>query len=96
MEVRLIYDDMGIFSLPRDYNEQLAARGHPVPGVQPLCPVMSLRLNNRGPPEAVMIIDGKVGFTGGINLADKLHQPRERFGHWKDSAILLEGTRCGP
>ena len=38
-----------------------------------------------------MIIDGKVGFTGGINLADEYINRRERFGHWKDSAILLEG-----
>jgi cardiolipin synthase len=38
-----------------------------------------------------MIIDGKVGFTGGINLADEYINQRERFGHWKDNAILLRG-----
>ena len=91
VEVRLIYDDMGcIFSLPRDYNEQLAARGIQCRVFNRFVPVMSLRLNNRD-HRKLMIIDGKVGFTGGINLADEYINQRERFGHWKDSAILLEG-----
>lgn len=91
VEVRLIYDDMGcIFSLPRDYNEQLAARGIQCRVFNRFVPIMSLRLNNRD-HRKLMIIDGKVGFTGGINLADEYINRRERFGHWKDSAILLEG-----
>ena len=51
---------------------------------------MSLRLNNRD-HRKMMIIDGKVAFTGGMNLADEYINARMRFGHWKDSAILLEG-----
>ncbi len=51
---------------------------------------MTLRLNNRD-HRKLLIIDGKVGFTGGINLADEYINQKERFGHWKDSAILLEG-----
>ena len=39
----------------------------------------------------MMIIDGKVGFTGGLNLSDEYINQKERFGHWKDSAILLAG-----
>ena len=51
---------------------------------------MSARLNNRD-HRKLLIIDGKVGFTGGINLADEYINRRERFGHWKDTAIMLEG-----
>ena len=91
VEVRLIYDDMGcMFTLPRDYNEQLAARGIQCRVFNRFLPVMTLRLNNRD-HRKLMIIDGKVGFTGGINLADEYINVNERFGHWKDSAILLEG-----
>ena len=91
VEVRLIYDDMGcMFTLPRDYNEQMAARGIQCRVFNRFVPVMTLRLNNRD-HRKLMIIDGQVGFTGGINLADEYINQRERFGHWKDSVILLEG-----
>ncbi len=91
VDVRLIYDDMGcMFTLPRDYNEQMEKKGIQCRVFNRFLPVMTLRLNNRD-HRKLMIIDGKVGFTGGINLADEYINLRERFGHWKDSAILLEG-----
>ena len=91
VDVRVIYDDMGcMFSLPRDYNEFLASKGIQCQVFNRFLPVMTLRLNNRD-HRKLMIIDGKVGFTGGINLADEYINEWERFGHWKDSAILLEG-----
>lgn len=91
VEVRVIYDDMGcMFTLPRDYDEQLTAKGIQCRVFNRFVPVMTLRLNNRD-HRKLMIIDGKVGFTGGINLADEYINVKERFGHWKDSAIFLEG-----
>ena len=91
VEVRVIYDDMGcMFTLPRDYNETLAKKGIQCRVFNRFLPVMSLRLNNRD-HRKFLIIDGKVGFTGGINLADEYINVKERFGHWKDSALLLEG-----
>jgi len=91
VEVRVIYDDMGcMFTLPRDYDQQLAAKGIQCRVFNRFVPVMTLRLNNRD-HRKLMIVDGKVGFTGGINLADEYINQRERFGHWKDSVILLEG-----
>ena len=78
VEVRLIYDDMGcMFTLPRDYNEQMAARGIQCRVFNRFVPVMSLRFNNRD-HRKFLIIDGKVGFTGGINLADEYINRRER------------------
>lgn len=91
VEVRVLYDDFGcMFTLPRDYNETLNKKGIQCRVFNRLTPVMSLRLNNRD-HRKLLIIDGKVGFTGGFNLADEYINVRERFGHWKDSAILLEG-----
>ncbi len=91
VEVRVLYDDFGcMFTLPRDYNEVLLKKGIQCRVFNRLMPVMSLRLNNRD-HRKLLIIDGMVGFTGGINLADEYINVRERFGHWKDSAILLEG-----
>lgn len=91
VEVRVLYDDFGcMFTLPRDYNETLTKKGIQCRVFNRLMPVMSLRLNNRD-HRKLLIIDGKAGFTGGINLADEYINVRERFGHWKDSAILLEG-----
>ena len=91
VEVRVIYDDMGcMFSLPREYNEYLISKGIQCRVFNRFLPVMSLRLNNRD-HRKFLIVDGKVGFTGGINLADEYINVKERFGHWKDSAILLEG-----
>lgn len=91
VEVRLIYDDMGcMFTLPRHYDRQMEARGIHCRVFNRFVPIMSLRLNNRD-HHKLMIIDGKVGFTGGVNLADEYINQKERFGHWKDSVILLEG-----
>ena len=91
VEVRVIYDDMGcMFTLPRDYDEILSQKGIQCRVFNRFLPVMSLRLNNRD-HRKLLIIDGKVGFTGGINLADEYINVRERFGTWKDSSILLEG-----
>ena len=39
----------------------------------------------------VLVIDGKVGFTGGVNLADEYINHVEKFGRWKDAAVMLEG-----
>ena len=91
VEVRLLYDDMGcMYTLPRDYDKKMRTKGIQCEVFNRFVPVFTLRLNNRD-HRKIMIIDGKVGFTGGINLSDEYINQRSRFGHWKDSAIRLEG-----
>jgi cardiolipin synthase len=91
VQVRVIYDDMGcMFTLPRDYDQKLRAKGIQCQVFNRFVPVMSLWLNNRD-HRKMMIVDGKVGFTGGINLADEYINETHPYGHWKDSAICLEG-----
>jgi len=91
VEVRVIYDDMGcMFTLPQKYSEALNAKGIQCRVFNRMTPVVTLRQNNRD-HRKMLIVDGKAGFTGGINLADEYINQKVRFGHWKDSAILLRG-----
>lgn len=91
VEIRLIYDDIGsIFTLPADYPKRMEKLGIKCRVFNRIVPIISLRQNNRD-HRKYMIIDGKVAFTGGINMADEYINAKERFGHWKDSAIRLEG-----
>ncbi len=91
VDVRVMYDDFGsIQTLPSRYARQLQQWGIRAKKFNPFIPVLSGRLNNRN-HRKLMIIDGKVGFTGGINLADEYINQKKRFGHWKDCAILLRG-----
>ncbi len=91
VDVRVIYDDVGcLFTLPFGYNKQLEKMGIKCVVFNPLVPLLTIRMNNRD-HRKIAIIDGKIAFTGGINLADEYINAYERFGHWKDSAILLQG-----
>ena len=91
VDVRVLYDDFGcIQTLPGNYYKQLRRWGIEARVFNPFLPVLSGRLNNRN-HRKLMIIDGKVGFTGGINLADEYINRKERFGHWKDCAVCLQG-----
>ena len=91
LDVRVMYDDFGCIDyLPANYHKELEAMGIRTKVFNPFLPVMSGRLNNRN-HRKLMIVDGKVGFTGGVNLADEYINRKERFGHWKDSGLLLQG-----
>lgn len=91
VDVRIIYDDMGCMTtLPWRYDKRLAGAGIKCCVFNPMIPVLSPRLNNRD-HRKIAIIDGITGFTGGINLADEYINAIEKYGHWKDSAIMLKG-----
>lgn len=91
LDVRVMYDDFGCITLlPGNYKKELEAAGIRCCVFEPFVPIMSARLNNRD-HRKFMIIDGKVGFTGGINMADEYINRKVRFGHWKDNAIMLQG-----
>ena len=92
VDVRVLYDDIGsLFTLPKHYAKTLQERGIACAPFNPFVPVVNLRLNNRD-HRKICVIDGKVGFTGGMNLSDEYINQWERFGHWKDTGILLEGS----
>ena len=92
VEVRLIYDDVGsVFLLPKKYHETIEKKGIKCVAFNRLVPFMSLVLNNRD-HRKIVVIDGKVGYTGGINMSDEYINYRHPYGeHWKDSGIRIEG-----
>lgn len=91
VEVRFMYDGMcSISRLPYNYPRVLRMKGIRCKMFNPIKPVLSTQQNNRD-HRKICVIDGKVGFTGGINLGDEYINRKERFGHWKDTAIMLEG-----
>ena len=91
VEVRLLYDGMGCLTrLPGGYDEWLSKKGIKTRVFSPVHPILSTHQNNRD-HRKILVIDGQVAFTGGINLADEYINQKELFGHWKDTAVLLEG-----
>ena len=91
VEVRVMYDGMCEMStLPADYWKLLEAQGIHSKAFAPIIPVVSSHYNYRD-HRKILVIDGKVAFNGGVNLADEYINKKERFGHWKDTAVMLEG-----
>ncbi len=91
VEVRILYDDMGCFlKLPADYPKQLAEYGIKCMVFNPFRPLLATIQNNRD-HRKIAVVDGKSAITGGVNLADEYINAVERFGVWKDAAVLLRG-----
>lgn len=91
VEVRVMYDGMCSLSLlPYGYPKQLEKLGIRCKMFSPVRPALSTYQNNRD-HRKITIIDGHTAFTGGINLADEYINEEERFGHWKDTGILIRG-----
>ena len=91
VDVRIMYDGMGsITTLPRKYHKTLKKFGIKCVVFNPFVPVISTLQNNRD-HRKIVVIDGKVAFTGGVNIADEYINAVTRFGKWKDSAVRIEG-----
>ena len=91
VEVRVLYDGTcAVALLPYNYPKQLEALGIRCKMFAPLRVAVSTHYNNRD-HRKIMVVDGKVAFTGGINLSDEYINRVVRHGHWKDNAILVQG-----
>ena len=89
--VRVLYDDIGCMStLPGDYHKTLRKFGIEATPFSRLRGNADSEFNNRS-HRKILVIDGRIGYTGGVNIADEYINEVERFGHWKDTAIRLEG-----
>ncbi len=94
VQVRMIYDDFGCMTtLPPRYEQYLESLHDNIRCMtfNSIIPVFAVRMNNRD-HRKIMVIDGKVGFTGGINLADEYINEKVRFGYWKDSVLRIKGN----
>lgn len=92
IEVRLFYDDVGsIVFISKDFAKRLEARGIKVRVFNPITWIFKLFLNNRD-HRKITVIDGKVGFTGGYNLANEYFNLTHPYGQWKDTGIRIKGA----
>ena len=91
VEVRVFYDDMGSLGfINTDFVKRCEAVGIQCRVFNPFAPGLNLFLNNRD-HRKITVIDGKVGFTGGYNLANEYFHRTEPYGYWKDTGVRLEG-----
>ena len=92
VDVRLIYDDFGsLLGLPTDFVVRMERAHIRCIPFNPVVPLLSLVMNHRD-HRKIVVIDGKVAYTGGINLADEYINAITRFGYWKDAGLRIEGT----
>ena len=91
VDVRVMYDGTCEFALlPHDYPKRLRALGIKCKMFAPVTPFASTHYNYRD-HRKILVIDGHTAFNGGVNLADEYINQKSRFGHWKDTAVMLKG-----
>ena len=91
VEVKVLYDDIGcMMTLPGDYHKTLKAYGIEATPFSRLKGNADSEFNNRS-HRKITVIDGKIGYTGGVNIADEYINEVVKYGYWKDTAIRLEG-----
>ena len=91
VDVRVMYDGMcELALLPHDYPKMLQKLGIKAKMFAPITPFVSTHYNYRD-HRKILVIDGSVAFNGGVNLADEYINKKEKYGHWKDTAVMLQG-----
>jgi cardiolipin synthase len=91
VEVRFLYDSVGSYSLSRALLRRLTAvKGNVAAFLPILNPLYRLRVNLRN-HRKILVIDGKVGFTGGLNIGDEYIGLHPKFGKWRDTHLRVEG-----
>ena len=92
VEVYFMYDDFGcVTRVPFNYDKMLMEKGIKVVKFNRLKPKLYSFMNYRD-HRKITVIDGKVGFVGGINIADEYINEVDVFGYWKDTAVMIEGN----
>ncbi len=91
VDVRVFYDDAGSTGfINQDFVRKMESMGIACRVFNPIGPVLNIFLNNRD-HRKITVIDGKVGFTGGYNLANEYFNVTRPYGHWKDTGIKITG-----
>ncbi len=92
LDVRIIYDDLGcLLRLPPTFPQEMRDRGISCYAFNRVSRVFTRKVNNRD-HRKICVVDGNIGFVGGVNLADEYINEVVKFGHWKDTAIRMEGA----
>ena len=91
VDVRLIYDDVGSINyVPHNYWKQLEACGIQCVAFNPYRPIYAVVMNHRD-HRKITVVDGHIGYTGGMNFSDEYIGETVRFGEWRDNTMRLEG-----
>ena len=91
VDVRIIYDDIGCEAAkPLSFVAEAERHGISCLAFNPMIPFISIVMNHRDHRKCT-VIDGRVAYTGGINIADEYINQKVRFGHWKDTGLRLHG-----
>ncbi|MEG2310664.1 MAG: cardiolipin synthase [Clostridia bacterium] len=92
VKVQIIIDSLGcIFRKPKSFIDKMSKYGIQIYIFNPFTPLISGYINYRD-HRKIVVIDGIIAYTGGINLADEYANIIERFGYWKDVGIKVEGN----
>lgn len=95
VKIRMVYDGIGSYSLSKSYLKRLTYMGV---DVYPFLPfkfgrfLSSLNYRNH---RKIIVVDGRIAFTGGINISDKYLKGDPNLGNWHDMHLRLEGTAAG-
>lgn len=91
VEVRVIYDYLGSWDLSDHYIDSIIAAGAEVYSFLPVhFPKFTNKINNRN-HRKIIVVDGKVGFVGGMNIAIRYIEGNESMGSWRDTHLKIEG-----
>ena len=91
VEVRVMYDGMcAMANVPYQYPKELEKLGIRCKMFSPIRPFVSTHYNNRD-HRKILVIDGHTAFTGGVNLEDRYINKETVYGHWKDTAVMVQG-----
>ena len=91
VDIRIMYDDIGSMSrLPEKFKKELESYGIKVVPFNPFVPIASLVMNHRN-HRKILVVDGNIGYNGGINIADEYINKTSPYGYWKDTGVRIEG-----
>lgn len=91
VKVRVIFDDVGSWSLPKSYIRELRDAGvETFPFMEVRFPLLTSKVNYRN-HRKIVVVDGKIGFLGGMNIADRYIEGSRRLGQWYDTMLRIEG-----
>jgi cardiolipin synthase len=93
VQVKILYDDVGCwkFWFDREFFNEMKCYGIEVQAFLPAKFPFGGKLNYRN-HRKIVIIDGEIGYTGGINIGDEYIGKNKKFGYWRDTHIRVEGT----
>ena len=92
VEVKFMYDDFGaMFRTDNNFRQRLEEEGFQIRVFNPIHKYIDKLYMNYRSHQKIVVVDGRVGYTGGINIADEYANIIQRFGVWKDTAVRVSG-----